>query len=122
MSPKRSDQHFFMDMLTAIRDVQEYVSGCTYENSLYDKKSRDAVVRNFDILGTATNRIVISLRTNYPDVEWKAIADFRDKLAHDYFGVNYENVCQNNLDKLPNQLKRISEIAVTQWQYNNANT
>ena len=59
---------------------------CTFE----DRKTQDAVGRNLEIIGEATKRVSLNLKTANPDIAWKPIAGMRDKLIHDYFGVNVQ--------------------------------
>jgi uncharacterized protein with HEPN domain len=49
---------------------------------------QDAVIRNFEIIGEATKKLNYDFRVKYSDVEWKKIAGMRDKLIHDYIGVD----------------------------------
>lgn len=49
---------------------------------------QDAVIRNFEIIGEATKKLNDDFRAKYPEIEWKKIAGMRDKLIHDYIGVD----------------------------------
>jgi len=49
---------------------------------------QDAVIRNFEIIGEATKQLDSNFRERYSDIEWKKIAGMRDKLIHDYMGVD----------------------------------
>ena len=57
-----------------------------------DRKTQDAVVRNLEIIGEATKRLSPLLKDAHPDIAWKPIAGMRDKLIHDYFGINLQLV------------------------------
>ena len=54
----------------------------------------DAVVRNFEIIGEAANRVDTDFRDSNPEIEWKRIRGFRNRIVHDYFGIDYEIVWQ----------------------------
>ena len=66
---------------------------------------QDAVVRNPQVLSESTQRLSEELRSHYPAVEWRKIADFRNRLVHDYLGVDLEIVWQVIEKDLP-ELKR----------------
>ncbi|MGH7594175.1 MAG: HepT-like ribonuclease domain-containing protein [Gemmatimonadales bacterium] len=61
---------------------------------LNDPRTQDAVVRNLEIVGEAAKRVSEKTRNLAPDVPWRAVSGMRDKLIHDYFGVNLEIVWQ----------------------------
>jgi len=53
-----------------------------------DEKTQFAVIRAIEIVGEASKKIPRSLKNKYPDIHWREIGGMRDKLIHDYFGVN----------------------------------
>lgn len=89
---KRSDREFLSDILEAIRRVQAYTAGMTFETFLWDTKTQDAVVRNLEIIGEATKRLSDEVRKRYPTVPWKNMAGVRDRLIHHYFGISLDVV------------------------------
>jgi len=64
MSSERSDLAYLHDMLEAIQRVQEYVQGCDYEAFMADHKTRDAVIRNLEIIGEAVRKLSRALRAH----------------------------------------------------------
>jgi uncharacterized protein with HEPN domain len=55
-----------------------------------DETLKRAFVRSLEIIGEATKKVPLDLKQRYPQVEWRAIASMRDRLIHDYFGVDYD--------------------------------
>ncbi|MBF0328586.1 MAG: DUF86 domain-containing protein [Nitrospirae bacterium] len=107
MSKKRRDKDFVGDILEAIEYISSYTNGMTYKEFLDDRKTRDAVVRNFEVIGEAAKNIAADFKAKQPDVPWKTLAGFRDKLIHFYFGVDYKivwNIIKKQLPKLKKQV------------------
>jgi uncharacterized protein with HEPN domain len=60
-----------------------------------------AVIRKFEIIGEATRNIPQEIKKKYPDIPWKTMVGFRDKLIHFYFGIKYDIVWETIKSKLP---------------------
>jgi len=68
------------------------------------------VIRNFEIIGEASKKLSDDIKSTYPLVPWKSMAGMRDKLIHDYFGVDLDIVwdtIQNFIPKLNAQIEEI---------------
>ena len=89
---KRTLTDYFLDILNSIKDIETFVEGMEFEDFLQDKKTINAVIRSLEILGAATKKIPTDIRREYPDVPWKYMAGMRDKLIHEYHGVDLEMV------------------------------
>ncbi|HLP49192.1 MAG TPA: DUF86 domain-containing protein [Candidatus Kapabacteria bacterium] len=89
------------DILEAIKRIRDYILDMDYNSFLDDMKTRDAVVRNLEIIGEASKNIKDDFRNQYPDVPWKEMAGVRDKLIHHYFGINFEVVWTIIHEELP---------------------
>lgn len=70
------------------------MAGLDFDSFMSDEKTMDAVVRNFEIIGEAANRVDTDFRDSNPEIEWKRIRGFRNRIVHDYFGIDYEIVWQ----------------------------
>lgn len=84
-----------------------YAAKMEYADFLQDHKTQDAVVRNIEILGEAAKLLSDEIKRNYPNIPWKDIAGTRDKLIHDYFGVNIDivwDIAKNEIPFLSTQL------------------
>ncbi|MEM9538847.1 MAG: DUF86 domain-containing protein [Cyanobacteria bacterium P01_E01_bin.42] len=87
MSPRRIDD-YLQDILDAIVTAREFIAGITVEEFESDRKTIFAVTRAIEIVGEATKQIPTDVREKYPQIPWKSVAGMRDKLIHQYFGVN----------------------------------
>ncbi|MEQ6122366.1 DUF86 domain-containing protein [Reichenbachiella sp. MALMAid0571] len=107
---KRNPLLLLEDMLESAQKIKKYTNGQSIEQFTNDEKTVDAVVRNFEIIGEAASRIDLEFRYEYPQIEWKRLKGFRNRLIHDYFGVDYEivwEIIQSDLDELIFQLESI---------------
>jgi uncharacterized protein with HEPN domain len=74
---------------------------------LANETLRRAFVRSLEIIGEAAKKVPEGFRAQHPMVEWRAMAGMRDRLIHDYFGVDYElvwDVVQNRIPELRRQV------------------
>jgi len=69
-----------------------YAKRMDYEKFTADEKTIDAVVRNFEIIGEAANRIDDEFKHGHPELDWNYLRGFRNRIVHDYFGIDYEIV------------------------------
>jgi uncharacterized protein with HEPN domain len=75
-----------------------------------DRRRRDAVIRNFQVIGEAIKNLPPELRERYPDTNWKKIAGFRDVLTHIYFGIKLTIIWDSATNELPLLKKEIRQI------------
>ena len=75
-----------------------------------DIKTQDAVIRNLEIIGEATKNLSETIRKNHPEIPWKNLAGMRDRLIHQYFGVNLDIVWDVAKKELPQLLLHIRNI------------
>lgn len=103
---------YLEDILESTDKIQNYAGDLSYEDILQDKMRIDAIVRNFEIIGEASGKIPQEVRDKFPSVEWKKISNFRNILAHEYFGIKYKimwDIIKNKLPQLEKQIKAIVE-------------
>jgi uncharacterized protein with HEPN domain len=101
---------FVKDVLDAINDIERFILNLGYSDFLKDEKTKSAVVWKIQIIGEATKNIPKTLRDKYKELPWKYMAKIRDKIAHLYFGIDYEIVWQVAKDKLPEIKPSIERI------------
>jgi uncharacterized protein with HEPN domain len=100
-------------ILQAINRIYRYTQGISKAEFMEDEKGQDAVIRNFEIIGEAANKIL----TDYPefaaqhsDIPWEVAYGMRNRLVHGYFEINLEVVwstAQISLPKLEYQIQRL---------------
>ena len=89
---KRSDRLLLEDILESIRYIREYTAGLSYESFHNDRKTFDAIVRNLSIIGEAAGHLSTEFTIKFSEIEWYKVTAFRNRLVHEYFGVDYEAV------------------------------
>jgi uncharacterized protein with HEPN domain len=110
MSRERRERDYLADILEAIQRIQEYTDGLKDEAYYVDYKTQDAVVRNLEVIGEAAKNISEDFRTEHLQVPWRDLAGVRDKLIHQYFGINQEIVWQIVQKDLPALLLKIERL------------
>ncbi|GAB4250134.1 MAG: DUF86 domain-containing protein [Acidobacteriota bacterium] len=100
------------DIIEAIERIERYVAGMNRDGFLADEKTIDAVVRNLEIIGEASNRLPHSFQAQHPEIEWRRIVGLRNRIVHDYFGLDLEiiwEILQHELHVLKAKLSAIRD-------------
>lgn len=98
------------DILESIHKIRLYTQGIELKEFLSDEKTQDAVIRNFGIIGEAASRIPEETKNNNSNVNWQRLRGFRNRIIHDYMGVDYRivwTIVQNDLGVLEEDIKKI---------------
>jgi len=98
------------DILESIDRIIQYIEGMSFESFSTDQKSIDAVVRNLEIIGEAANRLPDDFKEKHSQVEWHKVVGLRNRIIHDYFGVDLQIIWQIIHTDLPALRKTLSRI------------
>ena len=108
---KRDAALLIEDMRAAISKIARYTAGVERAEFLTDDKTVDAVVRNIAILGEASKQVPDEFKASHPTLPWAQMAGLRNRIVHDYAGVDLEliwEIVQSSLPQLSRQLAGIS--------------
>jgi len=98
---KRVHDDYLRDMLENAEKALSFVEGLDYEGFETDEKAVYAVIRAFEIIGEAARQIPDNMQKDNPDIPWREITGMRNKLTHEYFGVNTKVVWRTVHEDLP---------------------
>jgi len=107
---RREPELLLEDIIESIQKIKSYTNGMSSKEFFEDDKTLDAVIRNFEIIGEAANRMPEEIRVNFNDVNWHRIRGFRNRIVHDYMGIDYAIVWEiivNDLEELQQQIQHI---------------
>lgn len=108
----RDLRDYINDLVEACEDILAFTKGMSYSDFADDKKTVNAVIRSLEVIGEATKKLPTSLKDSHPDVPWKQMAGMRDKLIHEYFGIDQQMVWQAVEKHIPEILPWIKEITL----------
>lgn len=111
MKPNERDNILYLeDIILAMERIQEYISGLDFIQFKRDYKTVDAVVRNFEVIGEASKNLSKDIKDNYPNVPWEEMYRLRNRISHEYFGIDYEIIWDIISRHLPNNYNDINVI------------
>jgi len=107
---KKDYRLYIDDIVNSSKNILEYTKGFNFDEFVKDKKTVDAVIRNLEIIGEASKRIPEDLKEKYPRIPWHAISGMRNKVIHEYFGVDCGIIWKTVTEKIPNLVKELRRI------------
>lgn len=104
-----------IEYLKHIKDECNYIltainADVSKDEFLHDETLKRAVVRSLEIIGEATKKIPADFKIRWNNVQWKNMAGMRDRLIHDYMGVNYSIVWDVAKNKIPELYEQIRQV------------
>ena len=104
--PKEYLLHIFDECEFILNSTKEL----TKEDFVNDETLKRAFTRSLEIIGEATKKIPADVKLKWSSIQWKEMAGMRDRLIHDYIGVNYSIVWDVVKNKIPNLFIQIEEL------------
>ena len=98
------------DILDSGQKILEYTRDLTFEEFQKDNKTIDAVTRNFEILGEASNLLPDEIKEKYLEIDWYRIRGFRNRIVHDYFGIDLQIIWKITFEQIPSLISNIARI------------
>ena len=109
-SPKRTHADYLIDIADSIEKIEGFMEGITLESLRSDQKTQYAVVRGFEIIGEATKNIPAAVKNAHRDIPWSKMMAMRNKLIHEYFGVNIVVIWKTTKEDLPGLKLKIEKL------------
>jgi len=98
---KRVPELLVADILESCDKILHYTEGMSYDDFISDSKTIDAVIRNFEIIGEAANRLPDTFKELHPHIDWHRMRGFRNRIVHDYMGIDFGIVWDIRTNYLP---------------------
>jgi len=108
----KGDSAYIEHILDCIRKINEFSKGITLKEFKKNELVQDAIIRNIEIIGEASKKISKDTKQTYYKIPWKEISGMRDKLIHDYLGVDVDVVWKTIKTDIPALEKLIKEIEI----------
>ena len=107
---KRSSSLLIEDIIESANKILDYTNNLSFEEFSKDGKTIDAVIRNFEIIGEAANRLSEDFKDEHSNIDWHRIRGFRNRIVHDYFGIDYSIVWEIKELFLPNLIVTLKSL------------
>jgi uncharacterized protein with HEPN domain len=107
---ERKPELLLQDILESARKIIEYTQNLIFDQFVSDSKTIDAVIRNFEIIGEAAGRLPKEYKDLHPEINWLRMKGFRNRIVHDYFGVDYKIVWKIIQGDVPQLIESIEKL------------
>jgi uncharacterized protein with HEPN domain len=107
----RTLKDYLEDIWKSAKEALEFTEGMTFEEFSRDQRTINAVIRSLEVMGEAAKKVPEDMRAKYPEVPWKEIAGMRDKLIHEYHGVDLRIIWKTVHEDIPLLLPALEKLA-----------
>jgi uncharacterized protein with HEPN domain len=106
----RGPDNLLQDILQSAESILRYTKGVSYEDFIANPMMIDAVIRNFEIIGEAANRLPNEYKDQCPQIDWFKIRGLRNRIVHNYFGIDYDIIWLTKENYLPDLIISIQGL------------
>ena len=106
----RSHMDYLEDISDAVEDIASFIKGISKDDFLRDKKTINAVIRSLEVMGEASKKIPSRIKKRHPSIPWKKMEGMRNKMIHEYFGVDKEILWATAKNDVPTLREPINKL------------
>jgi uncharacterized protein with HEPN domain len=111
LKPSERDPILYLeDIVLSMQRVQEYIVELDFYKFKRDYKTVDAVIRNFEIIGEASKNLPQAIKNTNTHIPWEEMYRLRNRISHEYFGIDYEIIWNILTEQLPKNLIDITVV------------
>lgn len=107
---RRDYRDYLQDMIDSINDIDAFTKNMDFESFTKDRKTINAVIRSIEVIGEAAKNIPQSVRNKHTSIPWKKMVGMRDKMIHEYFGVDMEILWKTIKEDIPSLKPLVQEL------------
>jgi len=107
---KRDFIVYLKDMIDSSSKGINFISNMTYDEFIKDEKTQYALIRAIEVIGKASTKILKNIKDKFSEIPWREVSRMRNKLIHDYFGVNLKVVWKTGIEDLPDLKSKLQKM------------
>ena len=107
---RRNPDLLLQDIIESCYKILNYTVGLTFDEFVNDNKTLDAVIRNFEIIGEAANRLPEEYKDKTSEIDWHKLRGFRNRIVHDYMGIDYSIVWEIRNNYIESLIKNLEKL------------
>jgi uncharacterized protein with HEPN domain len=114
MSEKRSSTLLLYDIYQSVEKIEEFTRDISFNQLMTDERTKDAILRNLQVIGEASKNLPETLIADHPEVDWSGLAGVRDIVTHRYFRVDWHLLWISIHEELPVLKNQIRNLMITE--------